>query len=81
MICNSKRCVFGHCIHLYDARSLGAPTPRNGLACMAGSDNRFELLARDAILLADANRLEAPSANIGAYGSHMKPEPLGDLLK
>jgi hypothetical protein len=48
---------------------------------MAGADYRFELFARDTILLADADCLEAPGANISAHGSHVKPKPLGDLVE
>jgi hypothetical protein len=66
---------------LYDARNLGAPTPRHSVACIAGTDNRFEFFARDAILLADADRPEAPGSNIGAHGPHMKPEPFGNLVE
>jgi hypothetical protein len=81
MIGNSQRCVFGYRIHLYDARRLGASTPCDGFAQIAGANNRFELFTRDAILLADANRLEAPGANIGAHGSNVKAETLRDLVK
>jgi hypothetical protein len=81
MIGNSMRCVFGHRIHLDDARNLGAPTPRNRLACLAGAGDRFELFARDTILLAEADCLEAPSADVGTHGSHVEPKPLGDLVE
>jgi hypothetical protein len=66
---------------LDDAGCLGAAPPRHGLACIAGADNRLELFARHAILLADSDCLKAPGANIGAHCSHMKAKALGHLLK
>jgi hypothetical protein len=55
------------------ARDRSAPASRAG--------DRFEILARDSILLADADCLEFPRAHKTAHGAHMQAQSLRDLLQ
>jgi hypothetical protein len=81
MMGDSPGRLFAYRINLDHAGYFDVTMTGNGMARGGWPDKAFKVFSSDAILLADANRLQSAAANIAAHRSHMKPEAFSDLLQ
>src|ERR1700736_4811366 len=77
----APRRVWADCLDLNHARQFRMAMPRRRISLRGRPGEVLESLARHAILLADANRLEAPAAHIAANRPDLKTQAVRDLFE
>jgi hypothetical protein len=73
--------MLGYSVDLHDAGHFGAPMPSERSGAVLRSGEQLKIFVCNAILFADSNRFQAPVSHVTTYGSHVQPEPFGDLFE